>query len=315
MKVAVIGVKGIGKHHAKWWQVEGADVCAFLGSTRESVASAGEMLSHHLDADVPGFFDLEEMLREKDPDIVDVCSPPHLHAVHCEASLEAGCHVLCEKPFVYEKGVSSDRLVGQANSLAELAERKGLKLGICLQYVESARSLLGLWKDLRPGEPIVRVEGVLASPAKGRAQDPRRVWVDLAPHPLSAIQTVFPSLQPDWSSLSIDFERYNANARFEGRLEGDRTVRCSVRTYNTEEPPANVRRFVLNDVQFDIEGYKDDEGMFQARIHWDNGTRETEDAMRMVVRRFLEGNPSAPGREGARNLEWMLKILGEAPCS
>ena len=312
MNVAVIGVKGIGKHHAKWWQLEGANVCAFLGSSPETVTSAQEMLTKHLDADVPGFFDLNEMLTAEKPDIVDVCSPPGLHAEHCEAALNANCHVLCEKPFVYEEGVSSDKLLRHATSLVQLAQRKERRLGLCLQYVESARSLLRLWGDIRPNERIERMEGVLASPAKGRAPDPRRVWVDLAPHPLSALHTVFRGRQPDWSSLRTDFHDYQANATFVMRDGNEYTVQCTVRTYNTQNPPANVRRFVLNDIQFDIEGYKDDDGVFQARIHWTDGSLETEDAMRMVLRRFIEGEPSTCGEEGVRNLEWLLEILETA---
>ena len=32
-KVAVIGAKGIGRHHAKWWHTEGVEVCAFAGTS------------------------------------------------------------------------------------------------------------------------------------------------------------------------------------------------------------------------------------------------------------------------------------------
>ena len=35
--VAVLGVGGIGRHHANWWRQEGAEVVAILGRTPESV--------------------------------------------------------------------------------------------------------------------------------------------------------------------------------------------------------------------------------------------------------------------------------------
>ena len=44
------------------------------------------------------FTSVDEMLRNKDIDIVSVCSPNGLHAEHTIASLKAGFHVLCEKP-------------------------------------------------------------------------------------------------------------------------------------------------------------------------------------------------------------------------
>ena len=43
----------------------------------------------------------ESMLSGPDaPDIIDICTPPHLHFDMCKAALEAGKHVICEKPLV-----------------------------------------------------------------------------------------------------------------------------------------------------------------------------------------------------------------------
>jgi predicted dehydrogenase len=39
-----------------------------------------------------------EMLEAVKPDVVSVCSPNRFHFEHVMAALEAGCHVMCEKP-------------------------------------------------------------------------------------------------------------------------------------------------------------------------------------------------------------------------
>lgn len=44
------------------------------------------------------YTDLGKMLAECQPDAISVCSPNSSHAMHVLQSLEAGCHVLCEKP-------------------------------------------------------------------------------------------------------------------------------------------------------------------------------------------------------------------------
>ncbi len=42
--------------------------------------------------------DLVELLRNAEPDAVAICTPNHLHEVHVVSALEAGAHVLCERP-------------------------------------------------------------------------------------------------------------------------------------------------------------------------------------------------------------------------
>jgi len=48
---------------------------------------------------IPVFRDLVQLLANSRPELVIVASPPALHAAHCIAAIDAGAHVLCEKPF------------------------------------------------------------------------------------------------------------------------------------------------------------------------------------------------------------------------
>ena len=42
--------------------------------------------------------DPQAMLLAVKPDVVSVCSPNRFHYEHTLMALEAGCHVMCEKP-------------------------------------------------------------------------------------------------------------------------------------------------------------------------------------------------------------------------
>jgi predicted dehydrogenase len=42
--------------------------------------------------------DYEEMLKDPDIDVVDICTPPNMHVLMVEKSMMAGKHVICEKP-------------------------------------------------------------------------------------------------------------------------------------------------------------------------------------------------------------------------
>ena len=51
-------------------------------------------------SDIKISLNFEDVLKIKEIDIIDICLPPHLHFSACKKSLEAGKHVICEKPLV-----------------------------------------------------------------------------------------------------------------------------------------------------------------------------------------------------------------------
>jgi len=62
---------------------------------------------------VPVFADLDSMLTAAKPDVVLIATPPQSHADFCLRALEAGAHVLCEKPFVSSLA-EADRIIEAA---------------------------------------------------------------------------------------------------------------------------------------------------------------------------------------------------------
>ncbi|HID06024.1 MAG TPA: Gfo/Idh/MocA family oxidoreductase, partial [Armatimonadetes bacterium] len=98
VRVAIIGARGIGKQHAKWFAMCGCEVVAFAGANPERINSTAEALKQLFDFRGRGYADCEAMLRNECPDIVSVCSPHALHYEHTMLALQYGAHVLCEKP-------------------------------------------------------------------------------------------------------------------------------------------------------------------------------------------------------------------------
>jgi len=94
LKVGIIGVGGIARTHIPGWQAsEHAELVA--GSdVREDVLKkwGAEYEVKKLCADP------EELFSDPDIDIIDVCTPNMYHAPLTIAALEAGKHVICEKP-------------------------------------------------------------------------------------------------------------------------------------------------------------------------------------------------------------------------
>jgi predicted dehydrogenase len=63
----------------------------------DSNRSAAALEKNHLSG-VPQYTDVREMLRREQIDVVHVCTPSGAHLDPCVAAMEAGKHVICEKP-------------------------------------------------------------------------------------------------------------------------------------------------------------------------------------------------------------------------
>lgn len=94
LKVGVIGVGGIaGSHFPGWKQSPLAEMAAFSDLNpdilKQRAAEHGVRKT---------YVDPLELIADKDLDIIDVCTPNMYHTPLTIAALEAGKHVICEKP-------------------------------------------------------------------------------------------------------------------------------------------------------------------------------------------------------------------------
>jgi predicted dehydrogenase len=91
----------------------------------------------------------EELLARGDIDLIDVCTPSHTHFELAWAALEAGKHVLCEKPVAFD--------YRDTHRAAALARRKGLKtkLGFTFRYSPAMRYAKALIDEGFIGTPFI----------------------------------------------------------------------------------------------------------------------------------------------------------------
>ncbi|MDH3445493.1 MAG: Gfo/Idh/MocA family oxidoreductase [Deltaproteobacteria bacterium] len=95
IRVAVVGNGGIYRlaHGPAWRQIPEAKVIATCDIVKERAEQASaEMGSEKC------FTSMEELLAKDEIDLVDICTPHPSHAELAIQALEAGKHVICEKP-------------------------------------------------------------------------------------------------------------------------------------------------------------------------------------------------------------------------
>jgi myo-inositol 2-dehydrogenase/D-chiro-inositol 1-dehydrogenase len=172
MRVGLVGFGAWGKFHARGWkQVPGAELVTILANGDTSAAEAKAECP-----DVTVCRDLAALLASG-VEVVDIVTPNHLHADMVVAALEAGCHVVVEKP------LSTDA-EGLARILA--AERASGKLVSVVHELRVSEQWELIHREIAAGAigtPMAGTYSLFRRPFRGGSDgwrhDPARVgsWV------------------------------------------------------------------------------------------------------------------------------------------
>ncbi len=128
--VVVVGAGDLGSRHARHWHEAGARVVAvcdpWIERATEVAAQVGAEAATHPD----------DYLRRSDVHVVSVATPTFLHESYTVAALQAGKHVLCEKPVALS--------VPAAENMKRVAEEndRELRIGLMRRFDPAYARLL-----------------------------------------------------------------------------------------------------------------------------------------------------------------------------
>ena len=124
VRVGIIGCGGIanGKHMPALASLDNVDMVAFCDVIIERAEKAAKKFGT---PDAKVYEDYKQLLEDKSIDVVHVCTPNRSHSFITVDALEAGKHVMCEKPMAINSV--------EAKKMLDAAERTGKKLTIGYQ--------------------------------------------------------------------------------------------------------------------------------------------------------------------------------------
>ncbi len=114
VKVGIIGTGFIGPAHIEALRRLGyVDVVALADMNEEVAKKKAELLS------IGRYYgDYKEMLKDTDIEVVHICTPNHLHYIMSKDAMEAGKHVVCEKPMAMN--------TAEAEEMIKIAKEKNV---------------------------------------------------------------------------------------------------------------------------------------------------------------------------------------------
>ena len=124
LHIGIIGCGGIanGKHMPSLKKIDTVEMVAFCDIVRERAEKAAK---EYGTPDARVYTDYKELLKEDDIDVVHVLTPNKQHSFITVDALEAGKHVMCEKPMAINSA--------EAKKMLDAAKRTGKKLTIGYQ--------------------------------------------------------------------------------------------------------------------------------------------------------------------------------------
>ncbi|MBA2524654.1 MAG: Gfo/Idh/MocA family oxidoreductase [Pyrinomonadaceae bacterium] len=108
MRVGIVGAGLMGRWHADAARRSGGRVAAIMDPDLER---AGRLSSRYPNA--RGFSDVETMIQQVDLDVLHICSPASTHHEIAGVAIDAGLHLLIEKP-ITPTAEDAVRLLGRA---------------------------------------------------------------------------------------------------------------------------------------------------------------------------------------------------------
>ncbi|HYN64327.1 MAG TPA: Gfo/Idh/MocA family oxidoreductase [Candidatus Limnocylindrales bacterium] len=176
LRAGVIGLGFMGRNHVRVWgeAVEGVELVAVADPRPEALrlATQGRLARTYADA--------ATMLAEEELDLVSVVAPTSMHHELTLAALDAGAHVLVEKP------IAATRAEAEAMMAAAADSGRMLTVG----HIERFNpAIVELRERLQAGElgRIFQVRATRLGPFPDRIRDVG-VVVDLAPHDLDVMR-------------------------------------------------------------------------------------------------------------------------------
>lgn len=136
IKVGIVGVGGIAGAHLNGYAslTEQARIVALCDKDPERASGKGRTIAINVSeggsvtSAVRLYLDYREFVTDPEVEVVDVCLPTDLHAEVTVAALEAGKHVLCEKPMALNVE-QCDRMIAAAK-----ANNRFLMVAHCIRF-------------------------------------------------------------------------------------------------------------------------------------------------------------------------------------
>lgn len=259
--VAILGVGKIGEFHAREFNNHGCHISAILTSSEKTANEKAEKLRIAYGINAKPYWNLDKLLEdEENLDMVSICTPSRLHSSQVKRCLEAGLHVLCEKPFTLEYSAAKELInLAIKNKRIVMVNTQWITMlsAIPKNYLENIRRFSMYM------EPGIRGEINLAEEAIPHMNS----FVIKLMGIKEIMNLTFPVLEPNRVKINFGY--------------GDNEVEYSIGL--KEERPRKIK-FKIDDIEFERKLTED----YKQSLVYDHREVLLEDPLKVFIGAFID---------------------------
>lgn len=203
LRVALLGVRGIGQVHARIFHALGAEICAVLGSSQESAAGGARILKESFGIHAEPFSRIESLLDTARPNAMSICTPPQLHFAEIVAAFDRDIPVFCEKPMFWHEGIKRSELETNLEYLSRHPNRRFFINTSNATFMDCVIEEIGEQENIQSLFFLFYTQG----PYVGR-----NIARDLLPHGISLLLRLFSPMKIE--DLREDIKKHTYGCRF-----------------------------------------------------------------------------------------------------
>jgi predicted dehydrogenase len=224
-----IGVVGCGeiaktKHLPIWLRTKEVQVIGVCDLNEEAALDVAKKfnIKYH-------FARMDDMINKAGVNLVDVCVPPHHHVSVAMEAIEAGCHVIVEKPMAFTER--------DADMLIEAAKRRGVQIfpvhnQLFNPVISRAKSLIdngqaGRVISIDINYSCNKDDPIVQNPNHWTRSLPGGIFGEILPHPIYILTSLLDELTPlavvcakslEGSDLNLKFDQLKVLFRHENGI-------------------------------------------------------------------------------------------------
>ncbi|MFC0525872.1 Gfo/Idh/MocA family protein [Pontibacillus salicampi] len=147
VRFGVIGAAGIGTEHLRQLHKLCQKGYARIEAVMDRCDQVAQVAARQYQC--AAYKDVQEMLKQKDIDVVSICAPSGLHGELTELAAKAGKHVVVEKPMEIS--------IAKAEEMVRICEAEGVLLSVIYQnrFAEDVQLLRSLLAQGTLGKPVM----------------------------------------------------------------------------------------------------------------------------------------------------------------